>query len=79
MTMRNSAHPTRCGHVSWAGALQTVKGLYPGKPVRAFQHARYIQHDPNGRSGRDSTWSYLWRVVDGRLDEHWTPATIAAP
>ena len=92
---------------------------------------RYIQHNPNGRSGRDgimafftrtqqrtetcdklttplvavladgdlvtvvlhreyghpvrssekytSTWFYLWRVVDGKLDEHWAPATIAAP
>jgi len=90
---------------------------------------RYIQHNPNGRSGRDgiiafftrtrqrtedcgklttplvavladgdlvtvvlqreydhpartgekytSTWFYLWRVVDGKLDEHWAPATIA--
>jgi predicted SnoaL-like aldol condensation-catalyzing enzyme len=92
---------------------------------------RYIQHNPNGRSGRDgimafftrtrqrtetcgkltspvaavvadrdivmvlmpreyphpakagetytSTWFYAWRVVDGKLDEHWAPATIAAP
>jgi predicted SnoaL-like aldol condensation-catalyzing enzyme len=92
---------------------------------------RYLQHNPNGRSGRDgimafftrtrprmetcgklttplvavladgdlvtvvlhreydhpvrsgdqytSTWFYLWRVVDGKLDEHWAPATIAAP
>ncbi len=91
---------------------------------------RYLQHNPNGRSGRDgimafftrtrqrtdtcgklttplvavladgdlvtvvlrreydhpakpgekyaSTWFYLWRVVDGKLDEHWAPATIAA-
>ena len=92
---------------------------------------RYLQHNPNGRSGRDgimafftrtrqrtddcgklttplvavladgdlvtvvlkreydhpvrageqytSTWFYMWRVVDGKLDEHWAPATIAAP
>ena len=92
---------------------------------------RYLQHNPNGRSGRDgimaffartrqraetcdkltspvaavvadkdivtvlmprehphpanpgetytSTWFYAWRVVDGKLDEHWAPATIAAP
>lgn len=92
---------------------------------------RYIQHNPNGRSGREgimtfftrtrqraescgklttplvavladgdlvtvvlkreydhparagekytSTWFYLWRVVDGKLDEHWAPATIAPP
>jgi predicted SnoaL-like aldol condensation-catalyzing enzyme len=26
-----------------------------------------------------STWFYAWRVVDGKLDEHWAPATIAAP
>jgi predicted SnoaL-like aldol condensation-catalyzing enzyme len=90
---------------------------------------RYLQHNPNGRSGRDgimafftrtrprtescekltspvvavladgdlvtvvmpreydnprkpgtkytSTWFYLWRVVDGKLDEHWAPATLA--
>ena len=25
------------------------------------------------------TWFYAWRVVDGKLDEHWAPATIAAP
>lgn len=89
---------------------------------------RYIQHNPNGRSGRDgivafftrtrervepcgklttplvavladgdlvtvvlkreyphprntddtytSTWFYLWRIVDGKLDEHWAPATL---
>ena len=92
---------------------------------------RYLQHNPNGRSGRagimafftrtrqrtetcgkltssvvaviaeddfvtvlmpreyphpakpgetyTSTWFYAWRVVDGKLDEHWAPATIAAP
>lgn len=92
---------------------------------------RYLQHNPNGRSGREgimafftrtrqrtencgklttplvavladgdlvtvvlkreydhpvrageqytSTWFYMWRVVDGKLDEHWAPATIAAP
>jgi predicted SnoaL-like aldol condensation-catalyzing enzyme len=91
---------------------------------------RYIQHNPNGRSGRDgimafftrtrertqacgeltapivavladddyvtvvmpreyphptetgatytSTWFYLWRVVEGKLDEHWAPATLTA-
>ncbi len=91
---------------------------------------RYIQHNPNGRSGRDgivafftrtrpraetcdkltspivavladgdlvtvvmpreydnprkpgtkysSTWFYMWRVVDGKLDEHWAPATLTA-
>lgn len=90
---------------------------------------RYLQHNPNGRSGRDgimafftrtrpraencgkltspvvavladgdlvtvvmpreyehpakpgekytSTWFYLWRIVDGKLDEHWAPATLA--
>jgi predicted SnoaL-like aldol condensation-catalyzing enzyme len=89
---------------------------------------RYIQHNPNGRSGRDgivafftrtrervepcgklttplvgvladgdlvtvvlkreyahpreaeeiytSTWFYMWRVADGKLDEHWAPATL---
>jgi predicted SnoaL-like aldol condensation-catalyzing enzyme len=92
---------------------------------------RYIQHNPNGRSGRDgivafftrtrerldncaeltspivavladgdlvtvvmpreyphprnpgetytSTWFYLWRIVDGKLDEHWAPAVLSAP
>jgi predicted SnoaL-like aldol condensation-catalyzing enzyme len=92
---------------------------------------RYIQHNPNGRSGRagimafftrtrqrtetcgkltspvvaviadddivtvlmpreyphpakpgetyTSTWFYAWRVVDGKLDEHWAPGTIAPP
>jgi predicted SnoaL-like aldol condensation-catalyzing enzyme len=91
---------------------------------------RYLQHNPNGRSGRDgivafftrtrprtencaeltapivavladgdfvtvvmpreyphpnersksytSTWFYLWRIVDGKLDEHWAPATLTA-
>ena len=91
---------------------------------------RYIQHNPNGSSGRDgimrfftrtrerlatcgeltqpvvavladddyvtvvmpreyphpqrqgetytSTWFYLWRIVDGKLDEHWAPATLTA-
>jgi predicted SnoaL-like aldol condensation-catalyzing enzyme len=89
---------------------------------------RYLQHNPNGRSGRagimafftrtrprtetcgklaapvvavladddlvtvvmprqyknpnragesyTSTWFYMWRVVDGKLDEHWAPATV---
>ncbi|MND02912.1 hypothetical protein D3C83_224870 [compost metagenome] len=26
-----------------------------------------------------STWFDTWRFVDGKADEHWDPATIAAP
>ena len=39
------------------------------------------ESDPPAKPGEKytSTWFYLWRVVDGKLDEHWAPATIAAP
>jgi predicted SnoaL-like aldol condensation-catalyzing enzyme len=26
-----------------------------------------------------TTWFDMWRFVDGKADEHWDPATIAAP
>ena len=26
-----------------------------------------------------TTWFDTWRFVDGKADEHWDPATIAAP
>ncbi len=26
-----------------------------------------------------TTWFDMWRIVDGKADEHWDPATIAAP
>ena len=26
-----------------------------------------------------TTWYDTWRIVDGKADEHWDPATIAAP
>ncbi len=39
------------------------------------------EYDHPARSGEKytSTWFYLWRVVDGKLDEHWAPTTSPCP
>jgi hypothetical protein len=45
---------------------------------------RYIQHNPNGHSGRDGIIAFFTRTRQrtedfGKLDDYWAPATIAAP
>jgi predicted SnoaL-like aldol condensation-catalyzing enzyme len=36
--------------------------------------------DPRNTSRRyTTTWFDMWRIVDGKADEHWDPATIAPP
>jgi predicted SnoaL-like aldol condensation-catalyzing enzyme len=39
---------------------------------------REYDHPSNTGEKYTSTWFYLWRVVDGKLDEHWAPATLQA-
>lgn len=39
---------------------------------------REYPHPTNAGQTYTSTWFYLWRIVDGKLDEHWAPATLPA-
>lgn len=39
---------------------------------------RVYKHPVTGED-YTSTWFDTWRFVDGKADEHWDPATIAAP
>jgi predicted SnoaL-like aldol condensation-catalyzing enzyme len=39
------------------------------------------EHDDPRHPGKKytTTWFDMWRIVDGKADEHWDPATIAPP
>lgn len=41
--------------------------------------ARNYPHPTNAGESYSTTWFDTWRFVDGKADEHWDPATIAAP
>jgi len=45
--------------------------------VVAFPRENRDPRDPN--KTYTTTWFDLWRIKDGKADEHWDPATIAAP
>jgi predicted SnoaL-like aldol condensation-catalyzing enzyme len=38
------------------------------------------EYDVPGKPGQKytTTWFDMWRFVDGKADEHWDPATLAA-
>ena len=40
---------------------------------------REYEHPTKAGEKYTTTWFYLWRVVDGKLDEHWPPATLPPP
>lgn len=53
-------------------------------PSAKWLSERYVQHNPNGRPGRDGIMAFFTRTRPrtescGKLDQHWAPATIAAP
>jgi predicted SnoaL-like aldol condensation-catalyzing enzyme len=42
----------------------------------------YVREQPDPRDPArtyTTTWFDMWRIKDGKADEHWDPATIAAP
>ena len=45
--------------------------------VVAFARENRDPRDPN--KTYTTTWFDMWRIKDGKADEHWDPATIAAP
>jgi len=45
--------------------------------VVAFARENRDPRDPN--KSYTTTWFDMWRIKDGKADEHWDPATIAAP
>jgi predicted SnoaL-like aldol condensation-catalyzing enzyme len=40
---------------------------------------RSYNHPTKPGETYSTTWFDMWRIVDGKADEHWDPATIAAP
>jgi predicted SnoaL-like aldol condensation-catalyzing enzyme len=40
---------------------------------------RSYPHPTKAGETYSTTWFDMWRIVDGKGDEHWDPATIAAP
>lgn len=40
---------------------------------------RTFDHPTKPGEKYSTTWFDMWRIVDGKADEHWDPATIAAP
>jgi predicted SnoaL-like aldol condensation-catalyzing enzyme len=40
---------------------------------------REYPHPVNEGETYTSTWFDMWRIADGKADEHWDPATIRAP
>jgi predicted SnoaL-like aldol condensation-catalyzing enzyme len=57
---------------------EVVSVMADGDLVTVLTPRKYP--DPR-TSGREyyTTWFDTWRFVDGKADEHWDPATIAAP
>ena len=45
--------------------------------VVAFARENRDPRDPS--KSYTTTWFDMWRIKDGKADEHWDPATIAAP
>jgi predicted SnoaL-like aldol condensation-catalyzing enzyme len=45
--------------------------------VVAFARENRDPRDPN--KTYTTTWFDMWRIKDGKADEHWDPATIATP
>ena len=41
--------------------------------------ARQYQDPRDAAKTYTTTWFDMWRIVDGKADEHWDPATIAPP
>jgi predicted SnoaL-like aldol condensation-catalyzing enzyme len=42
-------------------------------------YPRAYDHPTKAGETYSSTWFDMWRIVDGKADEHWDAATIAPP
>lgn len=62
------------------GELETpVVAVLAEEDLVAVMLSREYPHPTEEGETYTTTWFDMWRFVDGKADEHWDPATIAAP